>query len=242
MSKKHKTFLSNSKDESALLFTKFSKAILDEGLGFVEAVDIDASFFEISGASTGTNHLQKIVVTDLAKIEGLKEVRKIYLEKEIKGISTKDKSPEEAILVLIEKQETYVLEIILVELKTSLVDEKPAEKGRKKEDSTITQTQNKFQHSLNRLYMLLNFFDYPKIYTDKNILVKFNALLAYNSDKSTKDDHSELYKIFKGITHHPILTCETLLSQNDKIQVKFIPNPDKATHPNAFEVSLKDLF
>ncbi len=236
-----KNFEQNRKKTPFLIREKFQIAL--KQLGFIEEIDLENISIEISGTQ-GQGHLQRIFITDLETISSIKEIWKINLEQDIEGISTKSRTTEIALLVLQAYQNTYRLNIVLIELKTSL-QAKKLEKGKRKK-STLCEIEEKYRCTMNRLYMLLTINNHSNI-------KKAYGVIFYNQDKTKISDNCELYQLFKqakqnqALCNYHLLECQTILSHRDKIQVKFIENPFIKKHNSSneekesFEISIKEL-
>ncbi|OAD22710.1 hypothetical protein THIOM_001476 [Candidatus Thiomargarita nelsonii] len=231
---------------------QFHKAL--KQLGFIEQIDLENISIEISGSTQGQGHLQRIFITDLETISSIKEIWKINLEQDIEGISTKSRTTEVALLMLQAYQSTYRLNVVLIELKTSL-QAKKLDKGKRKK-STLCDIEDKYRCTMNRLYMLLtinNHSNVKKAYGGTTIYIDFKGIIFYNQDKTKISDSCELYQLFKqakesqALSNYRLLECQTILSHRDKIQVKFLENPFIKKHNpsneerESFEISIKEL-
>ncbi|MGC1247620.1 MAG: hypothetical protein WA865_15500, partial [Spirulinaceae cyanobacterium] len=129
---------------------------------------------------------------------------------------------------------------VLIELKSSLQPAK--EKKGKLKNGSLTQIENKFKCAINRIYLLLtlnNHGNLNKGYESANIHLDFRGIIAYNRNKIQGDDGSELCQILNKAKKHPLLSCSTILSPKDKIEVGFFANPDADS--NSFSIALGDL-
>ena len=216
-----KKFLIAQKEGVFVIRTAFQKALAK--VGFVEDITGERRI-EVEEKNRETNEIiQSISISDLEH-EEIKQVWCINLEHEIVGISTKNyfKTPEVALLVLTHKEgyNTSALHIILVELKSTLQDSRL--KKNKRISSTLEDCEKKLQAAMNRLYMLLSINEHRNDtdYRYQTIIVKFKAIICYKEDKTKKDDNCDLFKILKNENTN-LLTCETILDANDKIEVTF---------------------
>jgi hypothetical protein len=234
-----KIYLINNQPNSdnSLLKKLFPKALLSADLGLVDEIDLTEELKIDGDTNRRAEELHFVVLKGLNTNTTIQEILKINLEKDIEGISTKHKTPEVALLILQEFENNFKLNVILIELKSTL------------DNLKIKACEDKFRCALNRMYMLLHFFDYERYGQAKNIYLEFKGIVLYNNSKNDISDESGLGKIFLNYQTGQIqqkadftLNLQSILSQNEKIQVKFIPNPDKNTHPNSFEIELKDLF
>ncbi|WP_299454320.1 hypothetical protein [uncultured Microscilla sp.] len=229
-----KIYLINHQTEDGLLKSLFPVALRSEGLGFIERVPLNQHIQIKGGAMERAPKLNALKIEGLDEIHNLREVLVVHLEQDIEGISTKHRTPEVAILLLQEFESTFRLQIWLIELKTSITNR------------SLDSIEAKFRCAMNRMYMLLNFLDYADYGGQKNIYMTFKGLVLYNNDHTKTEDDRILYQILKHyregtITHKRDVTlrCDTLLSENDKIQVKFIQNT--TTNLHNFVLSLKEL-
>jgi hypothetical protein len=229
-----KIYLINHQTEDSLLKSLFPVALRSEGLGFIERVPLDQHIQIKGGTLERAPELNSLEIKGLDEVENLREVLVVHLEQDIEGISTKHRTPEVAILLLQEFESTFRLQIWLIELKTSITNR------------SLDSIEAKFRCAMNRMYMLLNFLDYAGYGKQKNIYMTFKGLVLYNNDHTKADDERTLYPILKHYREQTIahkrdvtLRCDTLLSENDKIQVKFIQNT--TTNLHNFVLSLKEL-
>jgi hypothetical protein len=222
--------------------------------GFIEEIDLEDNAIEITGSTQGKGHLQRILITDLEVVSSIKAIWKINLEQEIEGISTKSRTTEVALLVLQAYESSDRLNILLIELKTSL-QAKKLDKGKRKK-STLCDIEDKLRCTMNRIYLLLsvnNHNNFKQSYSGTTIYVDFKGVIFYNQDKTKIEDSCELYKLFKQakrnlrLENFYLLECQTLLSHRDKIQVKFIENPCFKKHnpsneeKESFDLTIKKL-
>ncbi len=235
MSKKRNKFLiineENFKD-AFLVRNEFHSALAKEKL-VEEILLVDNEFIEIREEREKTPSLKLVKITELSYVDQKSKVEKIWrvnLEKQIPGISTSGKTTEVALLVLQKYLEsnTYRLNIILIELKSSLQSRKT--KSGKILSSSLEEIQEKFRDTMNRMYMLLtlnNHGNQNRSYSHASIHIDFKAGVFFNRNEIKEYDIENeqiFYDIFKG--KKDLLTCSTILSDNDKIKVKFFSGMD----------------
>jgi len=173
-------------DKKKLLRNELQTALKETGL--IEEIDFndDGSPIEIEGINKEGNPkkglLQKICITNLNLLSST-AVTKIWcvnLENDIPGISTSGKTTEVAFVVLQEKGSTGMLDIVLVELKTSLHFETKKDQKTKtgKIVDTFQQIEDKLKATMNRMYMLLTINNHD----GKTIAVNFRGVICYNND------------------------------------------------------------
>jgi hypothetical protein len=181
---------------------------------------------ESTGKTTSEPQLKKVVITHVYDSNHIEKIWIVNLEKNIPGISGSGSRTERAILVLQRRTESkYVLNVILVELKTDL-------KKRKKGNS-IQQIAKKLRDSMNYMYLLLTLNNHQipqKDYINKSIELSFKGIVFYNRSQIkendlTENDEKELYQILHRSKNPPTMTCETIINQRDKIEVIFVQNP-----------------
>jgi hypothetical protein len=209
-----KYLIINEKDKKGFIIrTEFQKALVTSGL-FVEIVDFDETIVIEENSSK-----QRIEITDL-ELPNVREIWRVELEKTIEGLSTSSKTPEIALLVLSETGEKRLkMTVVLIELKSSLQDSKLGS-DKKLKLSTLQQCLTKFQAAMNRLYMLTSIRDYDKAFQNHTISLVFKGIVCFNKDETAKNDGTGLYPILKKTTSN-LLTCNTLLSDKDKIKIDF---------------------
>ncbi|NES02274.1 MAG: hypothetical protein F6K22_05130 [Okeania sp. SIO2F4] len=183
MSKKRNKFLiineENFKD-AFLLRNEFHSALAKEKL-VEEILLVDNEFIEIREEREKTPSLKLVKITELSYVDQKSKVEKIWrvnLEKQIPGISTSGKTTEVALLVLQKylESDTYRLNIILIELKSSLQSRKT--KSGKILSSSLEEIQEKFWDTMNRMYMLLtlnNHGNENRSYSHASIHIDFKA-------------------------------------------------------------------
>ncbi|MCU0444198.1 MAG: hypothetical protein MUE85_04715 [Microscillaceae bacterium] len=233
-----KIYLINNQPNSdnSLLKKLFPKALLSAGLGLVDEVDLDTEIKIDGDTKKRPDELHYVVINGLDENESIREVLKINLEKDIEGISTKHKTPEVALLILQEFDNSFKLNVILIELKSTLDNKK------------VKDCEDKFRCAINRMYMLLHFFDYERYGRAKNIYIEFKGIVMYNNIMTDINDESGLGKIFLNYQSNMInqkrdstLSLVSIISDNEKVAVKFFANPDQEKQKNSFHISLKDL-
>ena len=138
----------------------------------------------------------------------------------------------------------------LIELKSSL---RPDGKNNKKW-SCLDDVAEKFQSSVNKICLLLtlNNHDNPlQGYANKNIHVIFQGLLFYNKDNIDRNSPiiqelaeslgTNLLAILDSQKNESpsMLSVTTMLDNINKIEIKFLKNPNEDT--DEMEVSIQDL-
>lgn len=157
----------------------------------------------------------------------IERIWKIDLEKELAGISTSSKKTECAILILKKYESSYQLNILLIELKSSLKDQE------------LKNIEEKFSCSMTRLYMLLvlnNHLNSIRGYDEATIYIDFQGILFYKDGRFTDDD-SQLYNILKTPDKSGKLTCKTILKTEDKIKIKCV----QVLNDDVITISLQTL-
>lgn len=158
--------------------------------------------------------LKKIAINQLNYSDDKSNVTRIWkidLEKDLLGISTSSKTTECAILVLQKYENSHRLNILLIELKSTLDNKK------------LREIEQKFSCTMTRLYMLLvlnNHLNPIQRYNEATIYIDFQGILFYKNSKFNSDDDSQLYSILQKHNKSGILTCQTILRPEDKIKVK----------------------
>lgn len=229
-----KIYLTNHQNKDRLLKKLFPVALCSKGLGFIEDIPLNGSV-EVKGSTKEkAPELNELCIEALNQISNLREVVLVNLEQDIEGISTKHRTPEAAVLFLQEFETTFRLQVWLVELKTTLTNR------------SLDYIEAKFRCAMNRMYMLMNFFDYSVHGRSKNIYLTFKGLVLYNQDNTKAEDDAALYHILENYKEGTIkhkrditLRCDTLLSENDKIQIKFVQNTGDNIH--RFALPLAEL-
>ncbi|MBS9386675.1 MAG: hypothetical protein HEQ24_21640 [Dolichospermum sp. BR01] len=221
MSKSNKYFLNNPKNRSVhSLRDELHKALAKEEF----IIEISATEYEIIEIieNSSAAKVKKVSIQELNYSDEKSKVEKIWkidLEKDIPGISTSSRTPECAILVLQKYKDSYRLNIILIELK-STIDNKELQK-----------IGEKFQCAMSRIYMLLvlnNHLNSIQGYNESEIYIDFKGILFYQrfSDKSKFIEkyndklYLQMYSILQTPDKSGILTCETILRPQDKIDIK----------------------
>jgi hypothetical protein len=202
------------------------KALVKEEF-IVEIPITEDEIIEITESSNDAK-LKKVFIQKLNYSDNKSKVEKIWkidLEKDIPGISTRSGTPECAILVLQKYESSYRLKILLIELKSSIDDEK------------LEEIRNKFSCAMSRIYMLLvlnNHLNLTKGYSEEEIYIDFKGILFYIKNNLKGEYDREFHEIFNHDSSGS-LTCETILNKEDKIKVKFFCWQDEKT------ISLQDL-
>ncbi|TAE61473.1 MAG: hypothetical protein EAZ87_02200 [Nostocales cyanobacterium] len=236
-SNKSKYFLNNPHKRDLLnLRYEVHKALSDKELIEEKAVAED-EIIEIEENGQGAK-FKKLCIQGLNYADNKSKVERIWkinLEKEIGGISTRDSTPECAILVLQKYDSSYKLNILLIELKSSIDNE------------GLANIEKKFSCAMSRVYMLLvlnNHLNPTQGYNEKEIYIDFKGILFYRTFSARKkleeNNDSQLLEIIKNDNKSGILTCETILNKEDKIKIKCFcyPDVDKETE---IRINLKDL-
>jgi hypothetical protein len=225
MSKNNKYYLNNPKKLSVPSLRNELHGKLAEKQ-FIEEVTNDQ--IEVEEKNDDAK-LKKVSIEELNYSDDKSKVDRIWkinLEKEIFGISTKDKTPECAILVLQKYESSYKLNILLVELKSSI------------SNKDLRPIGEKFQSAMSRIYMLLvlnNHLNSIQGYNESEIYIDFKGILFYQnfSDKSkfTEKNNEKLYSQMYDILQTPgkshLLTCQTILRDQDKINIKCFCQQDE---------------
>lgn len=249
MSKKRNKFLiinEENVNDPFLVRNEFHKALAKEKL--IEEISlVDNELIEIKEEREKTPSLKQVKITELNYADKKFKVEKIWivnLEKQIPGISSSGKTTEVALLILHKYSDSnsYRLNIILIELKSSLQPRKT--KSGKILSSSLEEIQEKFRDTMNRMYMLLTLNNHgnpDKNYNLASIYILFKGAIFYDRNEIKKadienDNEQNLYDIFKG--QRDLLTCSTILSDNDKIKVKFFNGMDKE---GSITVKMEDL-
>ncbi|MBO1066464.1 MULTISPECIES: hypothetical protein [Nostocales] len=234
MSKSNKYYLNNPKKLSVPSLRDELHRKLAE-TQFIEEVTNDQIEVEEKNSDA---KLKKVSIEELNYSDDKSKVDRIWkinLEKEIFGISTKDKTPECAILVLQKYESSYKLNIILIELKSSISNKDLGKIG------------EKFQCAMSRIYMLLvlnNHLNSIQNYHESEIYIDFKGILFYQnfSDKSkfTEKNNEKLYSQMYDILQTPgksrLFTCQTILKDQDKINIKCFCQQDEV-----IKISLESL-
>ncbi len=227
MSKNNKFYLNNPKKlRVSSLRDKLHKALAKEEF-IVEIPITEDEIIEITESSKGAK-LKKVFIQKLDYSDNKSKVEKIWkidLQKNLSGISTSGATPECAILVLQKYESIYRLKILLIELKSSIDNEK------------LEEIRNKFSCAMSRIYMLLvlnNHLNLTKGYSEEEIYIDFKGILFYIKNNLKGEYDREFHEIFNHDSSGS-LTCETILNKEDKIKVKFFCWQDEKT------ISLQDL-
>lgn len=161
---------------------------------------------------------------------------RINLEKEIKGLSTANKTGEIALAILKEK----FLNVYMIELKSTI------------KDRILKEIQGKIEDSISRFYFLLSLNSDKDNDRFKNLKIRFIALIFSQRPKdknitsTTAPNFADIYSHkFENI--HKIfregggqLKCVTILDQDLRVPLKFFCEGfDKTT--GSMKVSFNDL-
>lgn len=230
MSKKRNNFLiinQGNGNDSFLVRNEFHKALAKERL--IEEILLENELIEIKEEREKTPSLKQVKIVELNYANKKFQVEKIWrvnLEKQIPGISTIGKTTEVALLVLQKYLESnsYRLNIILVELKSSLQPKKT--KSGKILSSSLEEIKEKFRDTMNRMYMLLTLNNYgnpDKDYSHASIYLHFRGAIFFHRNEIKEadietNDEKTLYVSLTG--KKSILSCSTIMNNLDKIQVK----------------------
>ncbi|MGD1809318.1 hypothetical protein ACP6PL_28325 [Dapis sp. BLCC M126] len=252
MSKARNKFLiinEENVNDHFLVRNEFHKALAKEKL--IEEISLDDELIEINEKRERTPNLKQVKITELNYANEKFKIEKIWrinLEEEIFGISTSGKTTEIALLVLQKYLESnsYRLNIILVELKSSLQPRKS--KSGKIISSSLDEIHEKFRDTMNRMYMLLTLNNYgnpDKNYNRSSIHIDFKGAIFYDRNEIKEadirnDNEQTFYDIFEGKIEgkRNLLTCSTILSDNDKTKVKFFNGMD---NQGSITVKIEDL-
>lgn len=244
MSKDFLIFTGSNAKKKNIIRENLHQALLQELL--VEEIDIQNQNIEITESGHNAK-LKKVCITDLEYSNSkckIDKIWKINLEKNIPGISVQGSTVEIALLVLQNfGNNSYNLNIILIELKSTL--QATNTKNNKSKLGSLQQIEDKFRCSMNRLYMLLALNNHlnPKYkYDNSNISVEFRGVIFYLKNQIKNDDGTELYSILNQTKTIPLLSCATIIREQDKIKVKFISkaNSDQQEE-DLIAVKLKEL-
>ena len=204
----------------------FHKALAQEEI--IEEISVDDDGCIEVEETSDTATLKKIQINQLNYEDSKSKVEKIWrvnLEKEIPGISTGSKTTEVAILVLQKfSEKNYTLNVILIELKSSL------------QNSSLLEIKEKLRCTMNRMYMLMSLNNHAnpnKGYDLTTINTNFKAAIFYKKNniqvgKIIEPDEREVYDIFSKTTPSGSLFCSTLLNDEDKIEIKFFAKQNVA--------------
>lgn len=223
-------FLNNPHNKNVSFLRKeLHKALAKEQ--FIEEIPIVKNEIIEIKENNSKAKLKKVFINELNYRDDKSQVSRIWkinLEKDISGISTSSKTPECAILVLQKYENSYRLNILLIELKSFLDNKK------------LTEIEEKFACGMSRLYLLLvlnNHLNPVKGYNEDEIYIQFKGVLFYQNSKFNDDDNSQLLRILKDPNKSGILTCKTLLKDQDKIKIKCFKEQNK----NEIKISLGTL-
>ncbi|MGM3304401.1 hypothetical protein ACSQ6I_00165 [Anabaena sp. WFMT] len=236
-SQKNKYFLNNPNNKNVpLLRDELHKALSQQEF-ILEIPVTEDEIIEITEKNANAK-LKKVSIQELNYVDEKSQVERIWkinLEKDIRGISTSSKTTECAILVLQKYESSYRLNIILIELKSS-IDNKELEK-----------IEEKFSSAMSRVCMLLvlnNHLNLKQGYNEEEIYVDFKGILFYKtfSEKRKFEAHrdSQLYLILNNYNKSGILTCQTILTDQDKIKVQCFCHQDNDLETE-IRRNLKDL-
>jgi len=208
-----KNYFLNSPNNPDVLFLRdeLHKAFAQEEF-IVEIPVNEDGIIEIE-EKIDTAKLKKVFIQKLNYSDNKSKVERIWkidLEKDIPGISTSGATPECAILVLQKYESSYRLSIILIELKSSIDNEK------------LNNIRNKFSCAMSRIYMLLvlnNHLNLTKGYSEEEIYIDFKGILFYKENNLKGEYDREFYEIFNNPKLSGLLNCKTIL-RNDVIKVK----------------------
>jgi hypothetical protein len=234
MSKSNKYYLNNPRKLSVpSLRDELHKKLAETQ--FIEEITNDKIEVEEKNSDA---KLKKVSIEELNYSDDKSKVDRIWkinLEKEIFGISTKDKTPECAILVLQKYESSYKLNIILIELKSSISNKDLGKIG------------EKFQCAMSRIYMLLvlnNHLNSIQGYNESEIYIDFKGILFYQNfadkikltEKNNEKLYSQMYDILLNSSKSGLLTCQTILRDQDKINIKCFCQQDEV-----IRISLESL-
>lgn len=236
-SNKSKYFLNNPHKRDLLdLRDEVHKALSDEE--FIQEKSIaEDEIIEIKEKNKDAK-LKKVFIQGLNYVDAKSTVERIWkidLEKRIRGIENDRKTTECAILVLQKYDSSYRLNILLIELKSSIDNEE------------LPNIEEKFSCAMSRVYMLLvlnNHLNPKQGFHEKEIYIDFKGILFYRTFSARKkleeNNDSQLLEIIKNDNKSGILTCETILNKEDKIKIKCSCHPgiDSETE---IRIDLKDL-
>ncbi|NET01857.1 MAG: hypothetical protein F6K61_15040 [Sphaerospermopsis sp. SIO1G1] len=236
-SNKSKYFLNNPhKRDVRNLRDEFHQALLQEEF-IIEIPVVENEIIEITEDSEGAK-LKKVCIQELKYCDEKSTVERIWkinLEQDVLGISTSGSTPECAILVLRKYESSYRLNILLIELKSS-IDNKELEK-----------IEEKFSCTMSRVYMLLvlnNHLNPKQGYVQEEIYVDFQGILFYDtlSERRNLEEnkYSKFSEIIKSDHKSGTLTCQTILRDQEKIKIKCFCYPD-VDSKTEIKINLEDL-
>jgi hypothetical protein len=229
MSKRNKRDMRNLRDE-------FHKALLKQEF-IVEIPVAENEIIEIEEKSSNAK-LKKVCIQGLNYIDNKSQVERIWkinLEKPIPGIATSSKTTECAILVLQKYDSSYRLNILLIELKSSI------------DNKELERISEKFSCAMSRVYMLLvlnNHLNPKQGYHEEEIYVDFQGILFYQtfSERKTLEEnkYSKFSEIIKSDNKSGTLIFQTILRDQDQIKIKCFCHPDIDSKIE-IKINLKDL-
>ena len=238
-------FLVNSSDPHVkILRSEFQKALKLEGI--IEDIfpeNEEVKIRELSDASL----LKEVRIKCLSNVKNVQKIWKINLETLYPGIATRSKTAESALLVLQSFPNVSKLNIILIELKSSI--QPPKLKNDKLKEGTLYNIEEKIRSSINRLYMFLtlNNHDNPKKgYENKKILLQTYSFVFFNKNKVNEAESSPLKLILekdaKGeevSTPERIFTFQSIINSQEKILLYFFKNKNSSS--NEIELDLSTI-
>jgi hypothetical protein len=236
-SNKSKYFLNNPHKRDLLdLRDEFHKALSDKQL-IEEKPIAEDEIIEIEEKSKDAK-LNKVCIQGLNYFDEKHKVERIWkinLEEPISGIETSSKTTECAVLVLQKYNSSCRLNILLIELKSSIDNEE------------LANIEKKFSCAMSRVYMLLvlnNHLNPKKGYHEEEIYVDFKGILFYKKfsekKKSEEDNYSQFSEIIKSDNKSGTLNFQTFLRVQDDIKVKCFCHPD-SDRETGIRINLKDL-
>ncbi|MBD2694396.1 hypothetical protein [Anabaena catenula] len=236
-SQQNKYFLNNPNNINVpLLRDELHKALFQQEF-IIEIPVTENENIEITEKNANAK-LKKVSIQELNYVDEKSQVERIWkinLEKDIPGISTSSKTTECAILVLQKYESSYRLNIILIELKSSI------------DNKELDKIEEKFSSAMSRVCMLLvlnNHLNLKQGYQEEEIYLDFKGILFYKTfsekRKSEGENDSQLYSILQTYRKLGILTCRTILRGQDKIRVQCFCNQDNDLETE-IRINLKDL-
>ncbi|MFM7367408.1 MAG: hypothetical protein ACKO2Z_06315, partial [Sphaerospermopsis kisseleviana] len=136
----------------------------------------------------------------------VERIWKINLEKPIPGIATSSKTTECAVLVLKKYESSYRLNILLIELKSSI------------DNKELERISEKFSCAMSRVYMLLvlnNHLNPKQGYHEEEIYIDFKGILFYQTfserKKLEENKYSKFSEIITSDNKSGTLICQTIL-------------------------------
>jgi hypothetical protein len=191
---------------------------------WVEKVDSEAIDIEEKNANAT---FKKLTITNLP-YDDKHRIWRINLEKNIKGLSTANKTGEIALAILKNKY----LNVYIIELKSTI------------RDKALREIRGKIEDSISRFYFLLSLNSDTEHEKFKDLKIRFIALIfsqppkEKNITNTTDPEFFNIYDIFRK--KGGLLECKTILDQDLRIPLKFFSESfDKTT--GSMEIGFSDI-